>query len=53
MIRRVRAGRPVHHADREHVHHRLLDRGWREDAVVMSLWCITGLLSVLALVLFR
>jgi UDP-N-acetylmuramyl pentapeptide phosphotransferase/UDP-N-acetylglucosamine-1-phosphate transferase len=39
--------------DRQHVHHRLLGRGWSESVVVLVLWIITGALSVLALLSLR
>ncbi len=35
IIRRVAAGKPIHHPDRAHFHHRLLDRG-------MSTWGVLG-----------
>lgn len=50
-VRRALGRRPVHIADRQHVHHRLLSRGWSEGKVVMVLWVAAGLLSLLALYL--
>ncbi len=49
--RRALGRRPVHIADRQHVHHRLLSRGWSEDKVVIVLWVVAGLLSLLAIYL--
>ena len=53
MTRRMLGRRAVHHPDREHVHHRLLGRGWSEDVVVLVLWVTTGALGVVALLLLR
>lgn len=53
IIRRLRQRRPLHVADREHVHHRLLSRGWSEERVVMVLWLVSGALSTAALILVR
>jgi UDP-GlcNAc:undecaprenyl-phosphate GlcNAc-1-phosphate transferase len=51
VARRARDRQPVHVADRQHVHHRLLSRGWSEGKVVMVLWAVAGALSMLALYL--
>jgi UDP-GlcNAc:undecaprenyl-phosphate GlcNAc-1-phosphate transferase len=53
MARRLLGRQPLHQPDRQHVHHRLLGRGWSEDVVVIVLWIITGALGVLALLLLR
>ncbi len=50
-LRRLWGGKPVHIADRQHVHHRLLGRGWSEGKVVIVLWVVAGLFSLLALYL--
>jgi UDP-GlcNAc:undecaprenyl-phosphate/decaprenyl-phosphate GlcNAc-1-phosphate transferase len=49
IFRRVRRGRPVTHADKEHIHHRLLDFGHshRQAVVLMYLW--SALISAVAL----
>lgn len=51
VARRFREGRPVMQADRNHIHHRLLDRGFshRQTVIIIYLW--SGLLSVAALTL--
>src|SRR5439155_7023606 len=40
ILRRMRRGRPVTHADKEHIHHRLMDFGHshREAVLLMYLW---------------
>jgi UDP-GlcNAc:undecaprenyl-phosphate GlcNAc-1-phosphate transferase len=50
LIRRFIGGRPVFQGDREHIHHKLLERGWsqRHAALVLYGVCaIFGLLSLL------
>jgi UDP-GlcNAc:undecaprenyl-phosphate GlcNAc-1-phosphate transferase len=53
VARRMVGRKAPYEGDRQHVHHRLLGRGWSEDVVVVVLWIITGALSVLALMLLR
>lgn len=50
IVRRIREKRPPHIADRGHLHHRLLERGWSDEKVVMVLWLVAGALSLAALV---
>jgi UDP-GlcNAc:undecaprenyl-phosphate/decaprenyl-phosphate GlcNAc-1-phosphate transferase len=40
VIRRARKGRPVFHADKEHLHHRLLEigHGHRQAVLIMYMW---------------
>ncbi len=49
IVRRMRRGLGVHHADKEHIHHRLMDIGHshRQAVVLMYLW--SGLISGCAL----
>ena len=49
--RRVLAGRPVFHADSEHIHHRLLRLGWSPHAAVIALWLLSALLGLAAVML--
>ena len=49
--RRVLAGRPVFHADREHIHHRLLRLGWSPRRAVVSLWLLSAALGLAAVML--
>lgn len=53
ISRRILGRKAPYHGDRQHVHHRLLGRGWSEDVVVVALWVVTGVLGVSALVLLR
>jgi UDP-GlcNAc:undecaprenyl-phosphate/decaprenyl-phosphate GlcNAc-1-phosphate transferase len=50
VIRRVRRGQRIGHADKEHIHHRLLDIGdsYRRTVLLMYLW--SALISGVALV---
>jgi UDP-GlcNAc:undecaprenyl-phosphate GlcNAc-1-phosphate transferase len=49
VIRRVLRRRPVFSADREHIHHRLLARGFPARRVVLVLWGAGALAAVFAL----
>jgi UDP-GlcNAc:undecaprenyl-phosphate GlcNAc-1-phosphate transferase len=49
--RRVLAGRPVFHADSEHIHHRLLRLGWSPHRAVIALWLVSALLGLAAVML--
>jgi UDP-GlcNAc:undecaprenyl-phosphate GlcNAc-1-phosphate transferase len=42
IVRRRRHGRPVHEADRGHIHHRLLGRGFtqRQTVLIIYIWSI-------------
>ncbi|HEY3317445.1 MAG TPA: MraY family glycosyltransferase [Coriobacteriia bacterium] len=42
IIRRARHGQPIQEADRGHIHHRLLDRGFnqRQTVVIIYVWSI-------------
>jgi UDP-GlcNAc:undecaprenyl-phosphate GlcNAc-1-phosphate transferase len=54
IIRRMRRGRPVTHADKQHIHHRLLDIGHshRQAVLLMYLWSalISGSALAVALI---
>ena len=54
VVRRVRAGHSPFHADRMHLHHRLLDLGHshRRAVLIMYLWTAIIALSAASLVLF-
>jgi UDP-GlcNAc:undecaprenyl-phosphate/decaprenyl-phosphate GlcNAc-1-phosphate transferase len=51
VLRRLIAGRPVFTADREHIHHKLLDRGFSHRQVVIVLYAVSGLFAMLSLFL--
>lgn len=48
-IRRVAARRSIFAADREHLHHRLLDLGLTHRRAVLTMYCCTSLLCMAAL----
>jgi UDP-GlcNAc:undecaprenyl-phosphate GlcNAc-1-phosphate transferase len=51
VLRRARKGKPVFHADKEHLHHRLLDlgHGHRQAVLIMYVW--TALIAGVTLAL--
>jgi UDP-GlcNAc:undecaprenyl-phosphate/decaprenyl-phosphate GlcNAc-1-phosphate transferase len=55
IFRRMRRGRPVTHADKEHIHHRLMDFGHshREAVLLMYLWSALISGSALAVALLN
>ena len=53
LTRRFLARVPLTVADKRHLHHRLLDRGWNQKQVVWFIYSVTILLCVTALALFR
>ncbi|HEX9375057.1 MAG TPA: MraY family glycosyltransferase [Actinomycetota bacterium] len=55
ILRRMRRGRPVTHADKEHIHHRLMDFGHshRQAVLLMYLWSTLISGSALAVALLN
>ncbi len=51
IVRRFLGGRPVFTADREHIHHKLLQRGWSHRQVVITLYAVSALFALLSLFL--
>lgn len=51
VIRRFISGRPVFTADREHIHHKLLQRGLSHRQVVIVLYAVSALFALLSLFL--
>jgi UDP-GlcNAc:undecaprenyl-phosphate GlcNAc-1-phosphate transferase len=51
VLRRLIAGRPVFTADREHIHHKLLERGLTHRQVVIVLYAVSALFALLSLFL--
>jgi UDP-GlcNAc:undecaprenyl-phosphate/decaprenyl-phosphate GlcNAc-1-phosphate transferase len=49
IMRRMRDGHPIFYADRRHLHHRLLDRGFSHKQVVISIYFACILLSIATL----
>jgi UDP-GlcNAc:undecaprenyl-phosphate GlcNAc-1-phosphate transferase len=52
VVRRFLDRRPVHLADKSHVHHRLLERGMSHSQVVLIIYGLTMVLSAAALTLY-
>jgi UDP-GlcNAc:undecaprenyl-phosphate GlcNAc-1-phosphate transferase len=44
IVRRLRKGQPISHADKEHIHHRLLNMGHSQRQAVLLLYFWTALL---------
>jgi UDP-GlcNAc:undecaprenyl-phosphate GlcNAc-1-phosphate transferase len=53
IVRRTLSRKPIYHADRGHLHHRLVDLGLTQKQAVMVIYAVSGLLCVAALVVFR
>jgi UDP-GlcNAc:undecaprenyl-phosphate/decaprenyl-phosphate GlcNAc-1-phosphate transferase len=51
VLRRFIAGRPVFTADREHIHHKLLERGFSHRQVVIVLYAVSAIFAMLSLFL--
>ena len=51
VLRRLIGGRPVFTADREHIHHRLLQLGMSHRQVVIGLYAVSALFALLSLFL--
>ena len=48
IIRRVLSGKPIMNADKNHFHHRLLNRGFSHRQTVLFIYCISAILGVTA-----
>jgi len=51
ILRRARSGKPFHHADKEHIHHRLLYIGHSQRQAVLIIYLWSALLTGIALAL--
>src|SRR5579864_3313361 len=51
VLRRLIGGRPVFTADREHIHHKLLQRGMSPRQVVIALYGVSAVFGLLSLFL--
>jgi UDP-GlcNAc:undecaprenyl-phosphate/decaprenyl-phosphate GlcNAc-1-phosphate transferase len=52
VLRRLISGRPVFTADREHIHHKLLERGMSHRQVVIVLYAVSAVFALLSMFLF-
>jgi UDP-GlcNAc:undecaprenyl-phosphate GlcNAc-1-phosphate transferase len=51
VVRRFISGRPVLTADREHIHHKLLQLGWSHRQAVIILYAVSAVFALLSLFL--
>ena len=51
IVRRLINGRPVFIGDREHIHHKLLQRGLSHRQVVITLYAVSAMFALLSLLL--
>jgi UDP-GlcNAc:undecaprenyl-phosphate/decaprenyl-phosphate GlcNAc-1-phosphate transferase len=51
VIRRFLSGQPLFAADREHIHHKLLDRGFSQQQVVFILYVVSAVCGLLSMFL--
>jgi len=51
ILRRLKGRKPLLQADREHLHHRLLDYGWGQKRTVLLMYGISGVLGLGAILL--
>jgi UDP-GlcNAc:undecaprenyl-phosphate GlcNAc-1-phosphate transferase len=49
IARRFIAGKPLFEGDREHIHHKLLERGWSQRRVAFALYGVCAFFGLLAL----
>lgn len=49
IARRLIGGRPLFEGDREHIHHKLLERGWSQRRVAFALYGVCAIFAMLAL----
>jgi UDP-GlcNAc:undecaprenyl-phosphate GlcNAc-1-phosphate transferase len=49
ITRRFISGKPLFEGDREHIHHKLLERGWSQRKVAFALYGVCALFGMLAL----
>lgn len=49
IVRRIKEGRTILSADREHIHHKLLDMGLSEKKILALIYCVCFYLSIIAI----
>lgn len=49
IIRRIASGKSPVWADRKHLHHRLLEKGWGKRRIAFFYWLVSALLGIVAL----
>lgn len=53
IVRRFISGKSIFEGDREHIHHKLLERGWSQRRVAFVLYAVCALFGMLALLFVR
>lgn len=53
VFRRFLSGKPLFAADRGHIHHKLLQRGWSQHQVVYVLYAVSAICGLLSLLLLN
>ena len=53
IVRRVVRRQPIGRGDKEHLHHRILRAGYGQRRAVMIMYCISGLLGIMAVIYSR
>ncbi|HUS19792.1 MAG TPA: MraY family glycosyltransferase [Terriglobales bacterium] len=53
IFRRLLSGKPIFSSDREHIHHKLMNRGLSQKQVVIMLYGVSALCAFLSLFLLR
>jgi UDP-GlcNAc:undecaprenyl-phosphate GlcNAc-1-phosphate transferase len=53
IVRRVHRGTPFYQADKEHIHHRLLNNGFSHRGAVILIYAITGCLGIMAILMAK
>lgn len=53
LTRRFLGGKPLFAGDRDHIHHKLLNRGWSQRAAVLVLYGVTAIFALLSLVILH
>lgn len=51
IIRRIRAGKPIFSADKQHVHHQFINLGFSQRATVLIIYGMSAILAVLAILI--
>jgi UDP-GlcNAc:undecaprenyl-phosphate GlcNAc-1-phosphate transferase len=53
ILRRIVNRRPIMEADKGHLHHRIMDAGLGQRRTVLTLYCISGVMGVAAILISR
>lgn len=53
ILRRLKNGRPIMEADKGHLHHRIMNVGMGQKRTVLTLYCISGIMGVAAILISR